>query len=68
MKNTLNLTSINVGGQNLYAISLLKAFKEFFEEEVSGNMNSELRLTKKIEAARTLFPEHRRELRNVAVA
>ena len=53
---------------NLYAISLFKAFKEFLVEEVSGNICSELRLAKKIEAARTLFPEHRRDLRKKGAA
>jgi hypothetical protein len=50
---------------NFYLLSVLKAMFEFIGEEMKGNCCSELRLVKKIEAARTLFPEHRKDLRNI---
>jgi len=48
---------------NLYLISLAKAWKEFIEEEAQGNTFTELRLMKKIEAARELFPEDKKTMR-----
>ena len=49
---------------NLYMFSIFKAFREFVGEEVRGNAFTELRLNKKIEAARTLFHEEAKKLRN----
>jgi len=73
MKNDVNF-SVQLGCvegcnnlNNLYVLSLFKAFKEFIVEEVKGNIYSEARLNKKIEAARMLFPEHRRDLRSVMI-
>lgn len=52
---------------NLYMLSLFKAFREFIGEELIGNICTELRFVKKYEAAKTLFPEHRKNLRNTNV-
>lgn len=51
-----SLTVIRAGG-NIFVRALLKSFKEFILEEARGEICTELRLTKKIEAARLLFPE-----------
>jgi hypothetical protein len=48
---------------NLYLIAVLKAMREFIQEECNGNCSSDLRLMKKIESARILFPEDRMNLR-----
>jgi len=45
-----------------YLYSLRKAIFEFLKEETCGNIFTELRLVKKIEAARTLFPESKKSL------
>ena len=55
----LELTGVR---SNTYLYSLRKAFREFISEECSGYCYSELRLTKKIEAARLLFPEDMKKL------
>ena len=55
----LNLTGVRF---NAYLYSLRKAFREFITEETRGYCCTELRLTKKIEAARLLFPEDRGKL------
>ena len=46
---------------NLYSYALNKAYKEFLKEERLGQIYTELRLTKKIEAARLLFPEYKKQ-------
>ena len=43
--------------ENYYVIAILKAVKEFLEEERQGQAYSELRLMEKIKAARLLFGE-----------
>jgi hypothetical protein len=48
---------------NLYLHSILKAFREFIIEETRGHCFHELRFVKKYEAACTLFPEHKNDLR-----
>lgn len=48
--------------QNLYLVSILKAFQEFLIEEQEENECSESRLERKIKCARTLFPEDRKAL------
>ena len=48
---------------NLYLFSILKAFREFIGEEIKENSFTELRLTKKISAARALFPEDMKSLK-----
>jgi len=48
--------------KNLYLFSVLKAMREFVEEEVNGNCFSEKRLISKIESARMLFPQDREKL------
>ena len=53
--------------KNLYMLSLMKAMREFLIEETKGNIFTELRLTKKIEAARTLFPESKQDLRSSVI-
>ena len=60
---------INVTGadDNLYLLSIFKAFREFIGEELIGNICTELRFVKKYEAAKTLFPEDRKNLRNMNV-
>ena len=55
-------SSVTGADDNLYLHSILKAFREFLAEEKQGNICTELRLTKKIEAARTLFPEEKKRL------
>jgi len=59
--------SYSFAGGNLYLIAITKAMYEFVQEEARGNINTELRLTKKIEAARTLFPEDKSQLRNLSI-
>lgn len=49
---------------NLYLLSLIKAFRELLIEEVNGHIFHESRFVKKFEAAHTLFPEHKMNLRN----
>ena len=55
----LDLTGVR---SNVYLYAIRKAFREFLLEESKGFICSEIRLTKKIEAAQLLFPEHRKEL------
>ncbi|MDR0572890.1 MAG: hypothetical protein LBG96_02475 [Tannerella sp.] len=50
---------------NLYLVSVVKAMREFIQEECNGNISSDLRLMKKIESARLLFPEDRMNLRKI---
>ena len=54
---------INGVDDNLYLLSLFKAFKELVDEEIRGNTNSEIRFAKKYEAGRILFPNYREDLR-----
>jgi hypothetical protein len=49
---------------NLYAYSLLLVLKRFINEEIKGQSFTESRLMEGIEAARTLFPNDKRELIN----
>jgi prophage antirepressor-like protein len=49
---------------NLYLYSILKAMREFLIEETKGNCFHELRFVEKFKAAYTLFPEHKKDLRN----
>jgi hypothetical protein len=52
---------------NLYLLAILKAMREFIGEEMRGLICTELRLEKKIEAARTIFPEHKEKLKGSLV-
>ena len=52
---------------NLYLYSLNKAYNEFLAEEAKGHCCTELRFIKKYEAANTLFPEAKKELRTKTV-
>jgi len=52
---------------NMYMISILKAMNEFVGEEIVGNCFTEDRLTKKIEAAITLFREDHEKLRSCRI-
>ena len=52
---------------NLYLLSILKAMREFINEEISGSICNELRLINKLEAACTLFPEDRRKINKMNV-
>ncbi len=54
MKET-TIKSIAVDKKELYFQALEMAYLEFIEEEKKGNIFTELRLLKKIEAARTLY-------------
>ena len=56
---------INVTGadNNPYMRCIVKAMREFIVEEIDVTICSELRLSDKIKAARTLFPEERKSLR-----
>lgn len=56
----MNTNNINI--DNPYLYSLVKAMQEFLLEEMKGYLHSELRLAKKIEAARTLYPGEREEM------
>lgn len=60
LENGFGKNSLPPITENLYLSCLLKATKEFIEEEIEGHCCTELRLIKKIEAARTLFPEERK--------
>ena len=55
-------TLVHETDENLYLYSLRKAFLEFIQEEVKGYCSTELRLQEKIEAARKLFPEAKKQL------
>ena len=48
--------------KNLYLISIFRAFFEFLCDERKGYNFNELRLTKKIEAARLLFPQEHKSI------
>ena len=61
----ISLTLTGVKNPYLYAIR--KSFAEFLQEETRDIISSDLRLSKKIEAARMLFPEARQELRRKTV-
>ena len=52
---------------NMYMISIMKAMNEFVGEEIVGNCFTEVRLTKKIEAAITLFREDHEKLRSCRI-
>ena len=56
----MNTSNINI--DNPYLYSLVKAMQEFLFEEMKGYAFSEVRLTKKIEAARQLFPQEKQKL------
>lgn len=56
----MNTNNINI--DNPYLYSLVKAMQEFLFEEMKGYAFSEVRLTKKIEAARQLFPQEKQKL------
>lgn len=56
----MNTNNINI--DNPYLYSLVKAMQEFLLEEMKGYSFSELRLAKKIEAARELFPQEKQKL------
>lgn len=51
------------GDENMYLISLFRAFNTFLVEDVKGQLHTELRLTEKIKAARLLFGNDRQPLR-----
>lgn len=51
--------------ENLYIVAIAKAMKEFVVEECCENNFSEVRLMKKIEAARTLFGDERKLLKTI---
>ena len=61
---TVNMTVLR---NNPYLFALRKSFHEYLSEETKGNIFSELRLTKKIEAARLLYPESLKALRGLTV-
>ena len=65
--NPADITVTLTGVKNPYLYSIRKSFKEFLQEETRGILSSDLRLTKKIEAARLLFPQSRDELRGLTV-
>jgi hypothetical protein len=46
---------LNGKKDELYYQAILMAFKQFIDEEQKGNIYTELRLMKAIEAARTLY-------------
>jgi len=50
---------------NKYLEALMLSFREFIDEEVHGCFNPEVTLKEKILAARTLFSEDRRNLKNL---
>jgi len=51
--------------QNMYLYSICKAIDEYINEEIQGTVSyPEMQLKTKIEAARALFPEDRKNLRN----
>ena len=64
---TKSITVTITGVSNRIIHAYRKIFWEFLVEESRGHIFSELRLTKKIEAARLLYPEARRELRGLTV-
>jgi prophage antirepressor-like protein len=68
-EDRLSGQSVHITGadDNLYVLSIFKAFREFMCEEISGNIFTEKRLIKKIDAARTLFREDEIRLRNINV-
>ena len=68
-KLTGHWVQVTGADDNLYLHFILKAVCEFIEEEAKGYLDSPcvLRLTKKFEAARTLCPEYRKNLRNINV-
>jgi len=64
---TGQLLQVTGADGNLYLLSILKAMRELIIEDTQGNVFNELRFVQKFEAANTLFPEHKRELRNGGV-
>jgi hypothetical protein len=52
----------NVIVENDYLRAIMNAFGDFIQEEAAGNIYSELRLMKRIEAARQLYPQEKRLL------
>lgn len=51
---------LNISDEALYYRALFVAFKEFIEEEKDRQCFTELRLMKKIEAARTIYKKPRK--------
>jgi hypothetical protein len=60
---------VHVSGadNNLYLISIFKAFREFLGEEFKGYCFTQLRFIEKWEAANKLFPEDRKKLKNAII-
>lgn len=52
----------NINIDNPYLYSIVKAMQEFLIEELKGYSFTELRLAKKIESARELFLQEKKEL------
>ena len=62
-----DITVSITGVSNRIVHAYRKAFYEFLIEETRGYIFTELRLTKKIEAARLLFPEDKQKVRGLNV-